>query len=255
MFKPVWNWATDIKIINKIRLQPSSTWENMAIATFQVGTLQVIFLTIFVPNIMAIYPIAPIALWIYSWKTSCTRVQMKCLSHFCLLAQLISDSPLIFLIKLKHLLFEGSSKSTTTIKKTKNILTVKREAYFTHSAPLVGKRKLIKGQGRFFYFLYQLYSNTDLINAYLHIHTSTKSVLNNIWPFWKQQGCVHIWKQLISSFSRGSEVQKKCNVTIRYVNIDSTGSSDTMTSTSSRIKTNIDGRKLQFVSPRSVVRI
>lgn len=135
MFKPVWNWATDIKIINKIRLQPSSTWENMAIATFQVGTLQVIFLTIFVPNIMAIYPIAPIALWIYSWKTSCTRVQMKCLSHFCLLAQLTTDSPLISLIKLKHPLFEGSSKSTTTIKKTKNILMVKREAYFKQMWP------------------------------------------------------------------------------------------------------------------------
>lgn len=29
-------------------------------------------------------------------------------------------------------------------------------------------------------FSNQVYSNTDLINAYLHIHASVKSVLNNI---------------------------------------------------------------------------
>lgn len=42
------------------------------------------------------------------------------------------------------------------------------------------QKKLIKRSGEFFFFLNQLYSNTDLINAYLHIQASLKSVLNNI---------------------------------------------------------------------------
>lgn len=55
--------------------------------------------------------------------------------------------------------------------------------------------KLIKGQGRFFP-LNQLYSNTDLINPYLHIHASLRSVFNYIWPLWKQQGSVYVWKRV-----------------------------------------------------------
>lgn len=51
---------------------------------------------------------------------------------------------------------------------------------------------LMKGQGSFFWN--QLYSNTDLINAYLHIHSSPKSVLNNIWPLLKPARLCWQWE-------------------------------------------------------------